>query len=53
MWPHYRQIESDPSFGSGGFGRSNSTWHFPELGGGGFGSGGEIRGGGFRTGGGF
>jgi uncharacterized membrane protein YgcG len=43
---------------SGGFGRSDSTWHFPEpsgggFGGGGFGSGGEIRGGGFRIGGGF
>jgi hypothetical protein len=54
----YRRIEADPSFGSGGFGRSDGTWHFPELGGGGFGaggfgSGGEIRGGGFRTGGGF
>ena len=59
----YRRIESDPGFGSGGFGRSDSTWHFPELGGGGFGgggfggggfgSGGEIGGGGFRTGGGF
>jgi hypothetical protein len=57
----YRRIESDPGFGSGGFGRSDGTWHFPDLGGGGgggfggggFGSGGEIRGGGFRTGGGF
>ena len=54
----YRRIESDPSFGSGGFGRSDSTWHFPDrgsggFGGGGFGSGGEIRGGGFRTRGGF
>jgi hypothetical protein len=49
----YHRIESDPGFGSGGFGRSDSTWHFPELGGGGFGGGGEIRGGGFRTGGGF
>jgi DNA repair exonuclease SbcCD ATPase subunit len=54
----YRRIESDPEFGSGGFGRSGSTWRFPApsgggFGGGGFGSGGGIRGGGFRTGGGF
>jgi hypothetical protein len=50
----HRRIESDPGFGSGGFGRSDRTWHFPApsgggFGGGGFGSGGDIRGGGFHT----
>jgi hypothetical protein len=54
-----RRIESDPNFGSGGFGRSDGMWPFPtpgssDYGGGGF-SGGSSGGGGggFRTGGGF
>ena len=62
----YRRIESNPDFGSGGFGRRQGTWHFPfprgggmgGLGGRGGGWGGGRRGGfggggGFRTGGGF
>jgi hypothetical protein len=54
-----RRIESDPNFGSGGFGRSDGMWPFPtpgsgDYGGGGrSGAGGGIGGGGFRTGGGF
>ena len=51
----YRRIEADPDFGSGGFGRGDSTWRIPfppsSGRGGGFGKGGS--GGGFRTGGGF
>ncbi len=46
-----RRIESDPNFGSGGFGRSGGMWPFPAPGRGD--SGGGMGGGGFRTGGGF
>ena len=58
----YRRIESNPDFGSGGFGRRQGTWHLPfprggDMGGGlggGVGRGGGFGGGGgFRTGGGF
>lgn len=52
----YRRIESNPDFGSGGFGRRQGTWHFPFPRGGGMsgGRGGGLGGGGgFRTGGGF
>lgn len=58
----YRRIESNPDFGSGGFGRRQGTWHFPFPRGGGTGGGlggglgrggGFGGGGGFRTGGGF
>jgi chromosome segregation ATPase len=54
----HRRIESDPNFGSGGFGRTDGMWPFPtpgrgDYGGGGSGGGGSGGGGGFRTGGGF
>jgi hypothetical protein len=64
----YRRGQSNPDFGSGGFGRRRGTWHFPFPRGGGVrrggwgggGSGGLGRGGfggggggGFKTGGGF
>ena len=55
----YRRMESNPDFGSGGFGGRQGTWHypFPRSGGGGSRGGGLGRGGlgggGFRTGGGF
>ncbi|MDJ0958164.1 MAG: hypothetical protein QNI91_14950 [Arenicellales bacterium] len=61
----YRRIESNPDFGSGGFGRRQGTWHFPFPRGGGMGGlgrgggwgggrkGGFGGGGGFKTGGGF
>jgi chromosome segregation ATPase len=50
-----RRIRADPTFGSGGFGRSGGVQHSGGLGGGVFGSGrrGGFGGGGFRTGGGF
>jgi len=46
----YRRIESDPGFGSSGFGRPGGVWRMPSPTSGDFGDG---RGGGFRTGGGF
>jgi len=63
----YQRMESDPDFGSGGFGGRQGTWHYPfprgggmgagswggDLGSGGLGGGGMGGGGGFRTGGGF
>ena len=61
----YRRMESNPDFGSGGFGGRQGTWHYPfprsggggsrdgGLGRGGLGGGGLGGGGGFRTGGGF
>jgi hypothetical protein len=53
----YRRIESDPGFGSGGFGRPGGVWRFPSssggFGGGDFRSGGGFGGGDFQTRGGF
>jgi hypothetical protein len=53
----YRRIESDPGFGSGGFGRTGGVWRFPSsrggFGGGDFSSGGGFGGDDFQTRGGF
>jgi len=41
-----RRVRANPTFGSGGFGRSGSVWRSGRMGG-------VFGGGGFRTGGGF